>query len=734
MKTNRFLTLPAILIALAFSSAFSQDGVTATVPVKANVNATVSIQPPNASYGTGAVHDVTAGVEEEFTLTLKEGSVPILQPQGLANAAVSNYSLFSLNGKQVWQGASISQANIAQGVYILSAKAANGKTIGTKLVAHNGGKLSAAFGLEQASSASVLRKDVLALSSSVYGEWTVKASAAKHYDTSYAFSPVEGLNDLQNITLRSVVPTAPEAMTEKTAIQYFTDEEVKAGWNLGNTLDAVNVPSAASETAWGNPKASQALFNGLKASGIDIVRIPCTWIGHVDGAPDYTISEARLKRVAEVVNMVHNAGMKAIINIHHDGNYTQPPNTWGFLKFAEVTRGAANESQVKAQLAAMWTQIANYFKNYGDYLIFETMNEVHSGNWGSAPTAEQDRLFDWNQTALSAIRATGGNNATRFVAVPGLGATEPSIVLAAHSRGKLLPNDGDNGVSKLIVSVHFYAPSAYTVASATPTQGNEPLRHTITTAELNAINTEAAHIKSTFIDNGIAVYYGEWGAPTNVRSAMNETVKSTHVDYISRVAAAAHANGIVPIIWDDGGDFKMLERSNGIPKTGLWADVLAAYMTAANGGYVPPAPVLPTNITGNLGNYQFGTQENGTDPDYTQALWNLSPENVTLAKQEGAKLVLHLSEFLAGNIQLVWQGPTNESWWNMRQILELTPPGNMNLYGTDWDWSTNTLTIYLSAAENYESFKTQPDLNLIIAYYGGSSVNDLGIISASLVE
>nr|AGS52077.1 glycoside hydrolase family 5 [uncultured bacterium contig00024] len=389
-------------------------------------------------------------------------------------------------------------------------------------------------------------------------------------------------------------PESPESMTTKSALQYFYDENVKAGWNLGNTLDAVNVPSAASETAWGNPAATQALINGVKAQGFDIVRIGCTWIGHVGGAPNYTISEARLARVAEVVNMVHNAGMKAIINIHHDGNYTQPPNTWGFLKFAEVGRGQANETQVKAQLAAMWTQIANYFKNYGDYLIFETMNEVHSGDWGSGSSnADINRLFDWNQTALNAIRATGGNNATRFVAVPGLGSTEPGTVITAHNQGKLLPNDGTNGTNKLIVSVHFYAPWQYTVADVTG-QGGEG-RNTITTAELNNIDTEAGHIKSTFIDNGIAVYYGEWGAPTNVRSSMSATIKSTHTDYIGRVAKAARANGIIPIIWDDGGDFKMLERSNGVPKTGLWKDVRDAYINAIN--TTTPPVITPPVVT-----------------------------------------------------------------------------------------------------------------------------------------
>jgi len=378
-------------------------------------------------------------------------------------------------------------------------------------------------------------------------------------------------------------PSSPETMTTKSALQYFTDEGLKMGWNLGNTLDAVNAPSAAVETAWGNPAATQALINGVKAQGFDIVRIGCTWIGHVGGAPDYKISEARLKRVAEVVNMVHAADMKAIINIHHDGNYTdKAKGTWGFLKFAEVQKGTANNEQVKTQLSKMWTQIANYFINYGDYLIFEVMNEVHSGDWGFGNnTSDQDRLFEWKQAALNAIRATGGNNATRFVAIPGLGSTEPSLVLNAHSRGKLFPNDpvAGNGTKKLIVSVHFYAPSDYTVI--------DNIKHTLTSSELSDIDTEARHLKETFINNGIAVYYGEWGAPTNKRSTMSTEIKNTHTDYIKRVAKAARSNGIVPIIWDDGGNFKMLERSNGVPKTGLWADTLKAYKAGINEATAP---------------------------------------------------------------------------------------------------------------------------------------------------
>ncbi|MDR0290870.1 MAG: glycoside hydrolase family 5 protein [Treponema sp.] len=377
-------------------------------------------------------------------------------------------------------------------------------------------------------------------------------------------------------------PAEPEAMQDKTALEFLAG--ARAGWNLGNTLDAVNSShSLATETAWGNPAATQELFNGVKESGFDMVRITCTWIGHIGPGPDYKVSEARLRRVAEVVGYAKDAGFKAVvINIHHDGNYTSPP-TWGFVDFAGAVNNSTKRNAIQNQLSRVWTQIAEYFINYGDYLIFETLNEVHSGNWGSnAPINEQNLLFDWNQAALSAIRATGGNNATRYVAVPGLGSTEPGTVIAAHKRNKLLPNDGDNGTDKLIVSVHFYDPWQYTVAEATG-QGGNSLRHTWgSTAEKNRLNHEIGSLKTTFIDNGIAVYIGEWGGPTNLRSSMSTEIKNTHLSYIGSVAAAARANGIVPILWDDGGNFKCLERTNGKPKTGLWADVLSTIMNAIN--------------------------------------------------------------------------------------------------------------------------------------------------------
>jgi endoglucanase len=528
-------------------------------------------------------------------------------------------------------------------------------------------------------------------------------------------------------------PTSPEAMSGKTALLYFADNGIKAGWNLGNTLDAVNAPSTAVETAWGNPAATQALFNGVKQSGFDIVRIPVTWIGHIGPAPNYKVSEARLRRVAEVIGYAKKAGIKAmIINIHHDGNYTDPgKGTWGFVDFKGAASNAAKKTGVQNQINKVWTQIAKYFINYGDYLIFETLNEVHSGNWGNgASNAEQDILFDWNKAALDAIRATGGNNATRFVAVPGLGSTEPDIVVAAHSRNKLLPNDSPNGLYKLIVSVHYYDPTSYTVAGVTDPQ---PLIHSWGTSEdKNHLNHEMETLKTNFIDNGVAVYIGEWGGPTDVRSSMSTAVKNTHLDYMGSVAAAARTNGVIPILWDDGGNFKCLERSNGRPKTGLWADVLSKIKTSINSA-TPPViinPATPKSITGNMGNWDFGYADNGTDRNYEQACWTFSGAALTQFKS-ATTLKLVLETVPSATMQIVWQDTVSWSW-NSKDILSNTGTA-IGGSGTSWNASTKTLTITLATAlANYANIASYNEIKLVIAYYGAPNINSLGIVSANL--
>ena len=456
------------------------------------------------------------------------------------------------------------------------------------------------------------------------------------------------------VTLTAFTAFGQNQMTNRTAVEFFQQEGIRAGWNLGNTLDAHNVVNGnmtAVEGAWGAPRATQAMINGVRAQGFDFIRIPVTWAGHIGGSPNFTLTPTWLNRVTEVVGWARTAGFKAIIiNIHHDGFCC--PTARGFVDMRAALENNTRKEQIQNQIGVVWRQIATHFRDYGEELIFETLNEVHAGGWGSTggtTNREQDILFDWNQAALNAIRATGGNNATRFVAVPTVGSTEPEMVIAAHARNRLIPTDGTNGTRRLMVSVHYYHPWRYTVADATNQTGNDGLLHTWgTTAERSHPNTAMASLRTTFINNGIGVYIGEWGAPTDVRSSMNATIRGTHLDYIHSVAAAARANGVVPMYWDDGGWFRMLSRTDGRPAGDFHRQVLDTMMAALNAGNtggnqrtltINRNPTAGGNVTVNGTQQNTGSSNHANNASvtvaatpntgYTFQSWTGAPSGVT---------------------------------------------------------------------------------------------------------
>lgn len=143
-------------------------------------------------------------------------------------------------------------------------------------------------------------------------------------------------------------------------------EEMKIGWNIGNSLDcSVTTSTSVSkhETAWGNPVITQELIDAVKAKGFNTVRVPTTWYPHItveNGT--YTIDPAWLDRVQEVVDYAYNQGMYVILNVHHE--------EW--INRADF--GTAYD-EMSPQLKQVWQQIATRFADYDQHLIFEGMNE-----------------------------------------------------------------------------------------------------------------------------------------------------------------------------------------------------------------------------------------------------------------------------------------------------------------------------------------------------------------------
>ena len=376
-----------------------------------------------------------------------------------------------------------------------------------------------------------------------------KSRAMKDYTIDVNVSANHGHERIGNITFTlgniSETVTVTQEKGEAATVSGETPWDICAslglGWNLGNQLDAHN-NGIAEETAWGNQPTTQALFDQLASTGFTSVRIPVTWLGHIDEAPDYTIDAEYLNRVAEVVGYAESAGLNAIINIHHDG---ADSNYW--LNIKDAAKDEALNTSIKEQLAAIWTQIANKFKDKGNFLVFESMNEIHDGGWGWGENLTDGGkqyavLNEWNQVFVDAIRATGGNNTNRYLGVPGY---ITNIDLTVENF--VLPKDVVQ--NRLMVAVHFYSPMEFTLNdefSEWGHTGNSSLKPNWGDEEY--LKSQFNSMKIKFIDNGIPAYIGEIGCVHR----NNERSEAFRLYYLEYLCKAAKEYGMAPFYWDNG--------------------------------------------------------------------------------------------------------------------------------------------------------------------------------------
>ncbi len=310
------------------------------------------------------------------------------------------------------------------------------------------------------------------------------------------------------------------------------------GWNLGNTFDAIGSGGMASETSWGQPLTTKAMIDGLAASGIKTIRIPVSWNNHITDRRSYTIHPDWMARVKEVVDWAIANDMYVIINSHHD-NYEKSS---AMLRGHGYYPNSTNLVESQRYLYNIWGQIATAFNNgYDQHLIFETMNEPRlagtSCEWwynGDARCIDGAKcLNQLNQTALDAIRSTGGNNTKRFVMCPALAASEHSAGMASFK----MPEDINGQTGRLFLSIHAYTPYSFAMES--------PGDRSFTQGHKDELTGVFNNLKTKFIDKGYPVVIGEYGAT-------NKDNLEERLAWFEFYISNAHKIGIPCIMWDNG--------------------------------------------------------------------------------------------------------------------------------------------------------------------------------------
>lgn len=344
-----------------------------------------------------------------------------------------------------------------------------------------------------------------------------------------------------------IFSSAPAANAQGNMRDITTMELVRdmgIGINLGNTFDAcgdwIDGKSVTSyETAWGSPVITKEMIQGYKDAGFGVLRIPVAWSNLMVQDGNYIINKDFMSRITEVVDWTLDAGLYAVVNIHWD-------NGW-------VNKFPDNKEECMNRYSKMWSQISDNFKDYSDYLMFESQNEELGwdtvwNKWGGTQgkTESYALVNEINQKFVDVVRNSGGNNAKRHLLISGYNTgfdvtCDPLFVMPKDPAGRCA------------VSVHYYSPSTFAILEEDADWGKAQSTWG-TDQEVSDLNKEMDMMKTSFVDKGIPVIIGEYGCPTK-----NKDPQSVY-KFITSVCKAAYSRNMCPVLWDTpGGRYDRIE-------------------------------------------------------------------------------------------------------------------------------------------------------------------------------
>ena len=301
-----------------------------------------------------------------------------------------------------------------------------------------------------------------------------------------------------------------------TAFQIVND--MGAGWNLGNSLEAEN-----DETRWGNPKTTKKMIDGIAAMGFTTLRVPVRWDDNYSDASTYTVKTSYMDRVEEVVNYGLDNGMYVILNVHHNDLQHNVPDT----------------ENISMELTALWTQIGNRFKDYGDKLIFEVNNEPRGYTNGNEDWTGNSEYYECvnqcNEAARAAIRSTGGNNAKRLVMLPTYCASGDAAKAEAWTK-----NANDDMIA---VSIHAYLPMGFAFLD----DAKEGAHSEWLESDAQDLEYFFERMNKYFISKGIPVVIGEFGATNKNNTAEREKWAKAYISFARRFPE----QDIPCVVWDN---------------------------------------------------------------------------------------------------------------------------------------------------------------------------------------
>jgi len=321
-------------------------------------------------------------------------------------------------------------------------------------------------------------------------------------------------------------------LTKKTSFQIVN--EMGIGYNLANSFDSYDYYQEITNaddaiTLFGNPIPTKKLIANIKKYGFKTIRFPVTWAYFID---EYgNIDPEWILRVKEVVKWIIEKNIYCILNVYSDTKF------W------------LTGIESKNKYINLWKQIAEEFKDFNGFLIFESMNEPL---FLSFFNYNYDALFDFSQSFIDTIRNSEQYNKERLLIISGMSS---NFELTTSPQFKI-PIDPAN---RLAISIKYYIPTEFATNEAYWFNNKD---YWGTSDDYKILLDNFVTLKNIFISKGIPVVIGEVGVVTE----KSKELKSIREYLCSVFSLSIEYKGIMACLWDtsnkDFGDMNYYNRLN----------------------------------------------------------------------------------------------------------------------------------------------------------------------------